>query len=142
VACTTGLLAEDCATEHWCQALGGHREKGGWRADCPLCRASRAIEWDAPGKAVRWRSWCGQHDRDALRPVLRQLVGGCMPGRPQHRISAEDLIALASRDLPKTAYRVAMLQMAGISPREARAMLKIPESTYYDTLRVLGERRR
>ena len=65
-----------------------------------------------------------------------------MPGRPQHRISAEDLIALASRDLPKTAYRVAMLQMAGISPREARAMLKIPESTYYDTLRVLGERRR
>ena len=95
-----------------------------------------------PGKAVRWRSWCGQHDRDALRPVLRQLVGGCMPGRPQHRISAEDLIALASRDLPKTAYRVAMLQMAGISPREARAMLKIPESTYYDTLRVLGERRR
>ena len=39
----------------------------------------RSLEYDAPGKHVRWRSFCGKHDREAMRPYLVKLIGACMP---------------------------------------------------------------
>ncbi len=76
-----GLLAEDCAILHWCPALGGQREKSDWRAPCPLCQADRALRFSLYGRGLRWWSYCGDHEREALRPVLRKLLGDCLPGR-------------------------------------------------------------
>ena len=128
MACGLGLPdAEDCAIVHWCAALeplGAHREPNGqWRADCPVpgCKALRAIEYDAPGKHVRWRSFCGHHGREAMRPYLAALIGPCMPGGRAARptVDLDELAALALTQMPPTSLRLAMLEMAGFGTREA-----------------------
>ena len=125
MACGLGLPdAEDCAADHWSRALDGRREPGGqWRAACPVpgCGTKRSLEYDAPGKHVRWRSFCGDHDKEAVRPHLAKLVGPCMPsGRPARpSIDHDEVIALALTQMPPTSLRLAMLEMAGLSTREA-----------------------
>ncbi len=123
IAPRCGLLAEDCAADHWCWKLDGHREQAGWRANCPYpgCGAERSLEWDVPGKSVRWRSWCGEHDKEALGPVLAELLAGCVPRRRSDRlpISHDDLVALALTDMPPMTMRRRMLQMTGVGTREA-----------------------
>ena len=125
MACGLGLPdAEDCAIVHWCEPLGAQRERNGqWRASCPVpgCTARRALEFDAPGKHVRWRSFCGEHDKEAVRPYLAELVGPCMPGKLAGRspIEHDELIALALTQMPPTSLRLAMLEMAGLGTREA-----------------------
>jgi hypothetical protein len=131
VACGLGLPdAEDCAADHWSPALNGRRERNGqWRADCPVpgCGASRSLEYDAPGKHIRWRSFCGEHDKDAVRPYLAKLIGPCMPsGRfGKQPIEHADLEALAMTKMPPTSLRLAMLEMAGVSTRDALDMLGV-----------------
>jgi hypothetical protein len=127
MACGLGLPdAIDCATDHWCKALkkfNPHREPNGqWRADCPVpkCRSLRAIEFDAPGKHVRWKTWCGHHDKETVRPYLAALIGPCMPGgsrRPP--IRHDELIELALADLPPMTKNLRMLQLAGMGTQEA-----------------------
>jgi hypothetical protein len=118
-----GLLAEDCAAVHWCERLGGHRERAGWRAACPYpgCGAKRALEWGVPGRTIRWRSWCHKHDKEALRPVLRARLGDCMSQRRVDRmpVSHDDLIAVALSDMPPMSMRLALLELAGLSTTEA-----------------------
>ena len=118
--------ADECAIAHWSPALialNGHRERSGqWRADCPVpgCGASRSLEYDAPGKHVRWRSFCGDHDKEAVRPYLQKLVGLCMPGgRRRESIRHDDLIELALSDAPPMTMRLEMLRLAGIGTAEA-----------------------
>jgi hypothetical protein len=132
VACGRGEpTAEDCAIRCWSDALvklGAHREANGqWRANCPVpdCGAERSLEYDAPGKHVRWRSFCGRHDREAVRPHLAGLIGPCMPrNRPAPAIGAE-LIALALADLPPQSLRLALMEMAGMPTGEALAKLGV-----------------
>lgn len=124
MACGLGLPdAEDCAADHWSPALDGRREPGGnWRADCPVpgCKAKRALEYDAPGKHVRWRTFCGDHDKDAVRPHLAKLVGPCMPGgRRREPIDHDELIALVLSGLPPLTKHLRILQMAGLGTDEA-----------------------
>ena len=101
----------------------GHREQAGWRANCPYpgCGAERSLEWDVPGKSVRWRSWCGEHDKEALGPVLAELLAGCVPRRRSDRlpISHDDLVALALTHMPPMTMRRRMLQTTGVDTREA-----------------------
>jgi hypothetical protein len=133
--------AEDCASLHWGRELHGQRQRGGqWRADCPVCHAERALEWDVPGRSVRWKSWCAEHDRDFLRPVLAEMLPGCLPRRGGQRapVDHDDLIRLAQRDLPAAALRIGMLRLAGFTAAKARAELGLAKSTYYDALRNLG----
>ena len=106
MACGLGLPdAEDCAADHWSPRLGGRREPNGqWRAGCPVpgCGALRSLEYDAPGKHVRWRSFCGTHDKEAIRPYLVRIIGPCMPsGRPDP-VSRAELEALALSSLPRS----------------------------------------
>lgn len=132
MACGRGEpTAEDCAIRCWSDALkklNSHREPNGqWRADCPVpgCKSLRAIEYDAPGKHVRWRTFCGHHDRDAVRDHLAALVGPCMPrGRPAPAIRAE-LVALALADIPPQSLRLGLLELAGMPTSEALARLGI-----------------
>jgi len=135
-----GLAAEDCAADHWCPALKGRRERAGWRADCPICHAERALEWDAPGRTVRWKSWCGEHDKAAIRPILTKLLPGCLPGLNSGPIPIDhsDLVQLACRDLSPAALRIGLLRLAGFTAAKARAELGMAKSTYYDALRDLG----
>ena len=130
MACGLGEpTAEDCAIAHWCPKLGARREANRqWRADCPVpgCGARRALEFDAPGKHVRWRSFCGEHDAEAVRPHLAKLIGPCMPGGTRRKpIGHGDLIMLALADIPPMTKNLRMLEMAGISTEEALAMLGI-----------------
>ena len=128
MACGLGEpSAEDCAIAHWCKALDGRREPNGqWRADCPVtgCGARRALEWDAPGKHVRWRSFCGLHDKEAIRPYLAALLGPCAPTSSRQRRN-EEMIALALADLPPQSLRLGLLEMAGAPTAEALARLGI-----------------
>lgn len=124
--------AEECAIAHWCHALlhlNSHRERGGqWRADCPVpgCGAERALEYDAPGKHVRWKSFCGKHDKDAVRPYLAKLIGPCMPsGTRRGAIRHDELIDLALSDLPPQSLRLGLLELAGMTTGEALARLGI-----------------
>ena len=128
MACGRGEpTAEDCAIRCWSDALkklNSHREPNGqWRADCPVpgCKSLRAIEYDAPGKHVRWRSFCGHHDKEVIRPHLAAIIGPCMPGKRSGRtpIEHDELIALALAKMPPTSLRLAMLEMAGLGTREA-----------------------
>ena len=120
MTCRTGLLAVDCAADHWCRALGGHPEPAGWRADCPVCGAGRALEWNVPRTVIRWNAFC-EHDRDALRPVLAARLGDCFARRRADRapVSHDDVIALALSDLPPMSMRLALLQLGGMSTGEA-----------------------
>ncbi len=140
MACGLGLPdAEDCAADHWSRALDGRREPSGqWRASCPVpgCRSLRSLEYDAPGKHVRWRSFCAQHDKDAVRPYLAKLIGPCMPGgRPQPATAAE-LEALALSGLPPLALKVQLLVYSGMTTAEALDKLGIDRTTRY---RVRGQ---
>jgi hypothetical protein len=141
MACGLGLPdAEDCAADHWSRALDGRRERNGqWRARCPVpgCRSLRSLEYDAPGKHVRWRSFCGHHDKDAVRPYLAKLVGPCMPGGSRRApIRHADLEALALSGLPPLALKIQMLIYAGRSVTEALDMLGVDRTTRY---RVRGQ---
>ena len=136
MACGLGLPdAEDCAADHWSPALDGRRERNGqWRADCPVpgCGALRALEYDAPGKHVRWRSFCGTHDKEKVRPYLAALVGPCMPGRSRHAsVTRAELEALGLSDLPPLALRVQLLVYSGMSPAEAFDKLGVDRTTRY-----------
>lgn len=92
----------------------------------PGCKAKRALEYDAPGKHVRWRTFCGEHDKDAVRPYLVKLVGSCMPsGRRREPIDHDDLMALALADIPPKTKELRMLQMAGVGTSEALDMLGV-----------------
>jgi hypothetical protein len=145
VACGRGEeTAEDCAIEHWCKALkkfNAHREPNGqWRADCPVpgCKSRRAIEFDAPGAHVRWKTFCGHHPKDVVRPYLAKLIGPCMPdGSRRAPIKHADLEALALSGLPPASLRLAMLEMAGLGTQEALDKLGVRPD---NRARVIGGR--
>src|ERR1035441_5618786 len=117
MACGLGLPdAVDCAADHWSPKLDGRREPNGqWRAPCPVsgCGALRSLEYDAPGKHVRWKSFCGTHDKEAVRRYLARIIGPCMPsGRPDP-VSRAELEALALSSLPPLALKAQLLIYAG-----------------------------
>ena len=142
MACGLGLPdAEDCAADHWSPALGGRRERNGqWRAPCPVpgCKSLRSLEYDAPGKHVRWKTFCGEHDKEAVRPYLVKLVGSCMPGGARREpVKHGDLIALALADVPPMTKTLRRLEMAGIGTAEALDMLGVRPD---NRARVIGGR--
>jgi len=144
VACGRGYPdAIDCAAYHWCKMLDGRREPNGqWRADCPVpgCKSRRALEWDAPGKHVRWRSFCGYHDKDAVRPHLARIVGPCMPGGSRRgQATPAELEALALSGLPPLALKTQILVYAGMSITEALDKLGVDRTTCYRVRQQLSQ---
>ena len=142
MACGLGLPdAEDCAADHWSPALGGRRERNGqWRATCPVpgCGALRALEYDAPGKHVRWKSFCGTHDKEAVRPWLTKAVGLCMPSGRREAVTRGELEALALSDLPPQALKTQMLIYAGMTITEAFDKLGVDRSMRYKVRGLLS----
>ena len=142
MACGLGLPdEEDCAADHWSLALDGRRERNGqWRANCPVpgCDSARSLEYDAPGKHVRWKSFCGDHDKDAVRPHLARLIGSCMPGGSRREpIAHDELIGLALAAVPPMTMKLMMLRMAGLGTAEALDKLGVRPD---NRARVIGGR--
>lgn len=105
----------------------------------PGCGAVRALEYDAPGKHVRWRSFCGTHDKDAVRPHLTRIIGPCMPnGRPEP-VSRAELEALALSDLPPLALKVQLLIYSGMTTTEAFDKLGVDRTTRYRVRKHLSQ---
>lgn len=129
MACPFGEPAKDCAILHWCDALDGRPEGTGWRAPCPLCGTKRAIEFDVHGKSVRWNSFCGEHSKEALRFTMRELLGGCLPGKSE--VVPADLAALALSGLPPMAVKVRLLEMSGLSTTAALDKLGVDRTSRY-----------
>jgi len=119
--------AEDCAVVHWCRVLDGQRERSEWRADCPLCGNNRSLKWEVRGKGIWWWSYCYQHGKPALRPVLADHLPGCLPGRPRGRqqIDHDDLIALVLTPMPPMTLRLRLLEMAGMGTQAALDKLDV-----------------
>jgi len=144
MACGLGLPdAEDCAADHWSPALNGRRERNGqWRAPCPVpgCKSLRSLEYDAPGKHVRWRSFCGYHDKDSVRPHLARIIGPCMPGGSRReRVTPAELEALALSGLPPLALKTQILVYAGMSITEALDKLGVDRTTRYRIRQQLSQ---
>ena len=129
-----------------------------WALRCPVHRAGRCLSLGLGTRGRRF-VWQCHHDPACTERQIHAAMlalgvdAACIPlpgksSQVRRTVPAEDLVALASHDLPKTALRLAILQLAGVSPREARERLKLRESTYYDALRALsvlrisGEQRR
>ena len=144
MACGLGLPdAEDCAADHWSPVLNGRRERNGqWRADCPVpgCGAVRSLEYDAPGRHVRWRSFCGTHDKDAVKPHLARIIGQCMPGwTRRERATPAELEALALSGLPPIALKIQLLIYAGMTTTEAFDKLGVDRTTRYRVRSLLSQ---
>jgi hypothetical protein len=98
----------------------------------------RSLQYDAPGKHVRWKSWCGEHDKDAVRPWLARLIGPCMPGgRRREPIDHDELTALILSDLPPMTIKLRVLQMTGLGTAEALDKLGVRRD---NRARVIGGR--
>ncbi len=137
------LDAESCATGHCCPAFGGHREPG-WRADCPLCQAERALFWKVQNGRVRFRSFCADHDEDMVLPALAERLPECVSVRSRRgRPDAAELEALAlDKTITPNALRMAILRELGWGTRRIAGELKLPRRTYYDAVRILAQRPR
>ncbi len=79
------------------------------------------------GRSIWWNSFCPRHDKAALRPVLKQKLGDCMPSRASRRapVDHDDLIALFLSGMPPQSMKLAGLEMAGMSTSEALDKLGI-----------------
>lgn len=124
-----GWEPADCAIEHWCKILGGHREPATWRAPCPLCGATSThvpLTYWVQGSRIRWKSYC-PCERDAIRIKLAELLPGCVAARytGRHRVESADLIKLADSSMPPQSLRLALYELAGMSTQAALDRLGI-----------------
>ena len=135
MACGYGLPdPEDCAADHWCGKLRAERSPGAkeWRGPCPVPKCpttdDRLLVFGVWGKGVRVvNSFCPHHDKDAVRAIVRGLVGDCAPGKPDGPapVDRDALIELALSEMPPTSLRLAMLELAGMSTPDALDKLGI-----------------
>jgi hypothetical protein len=70
--------------------------------------------------SIRWRTWC-ECEQDTVRPVLADRLGDCAPRPRSDRppIKPGDVTALALADMPPMSMKLAMLEMGGMSTRQA-----------------------
>jgi hypothetical protein len=137
--CSSGHLAEDCAIIHWCPGLNGRREPATFRGPCPICSRERRLSW-WPGTDWRldWRSHCGCPRDQVLAAIITHIPCASSRTPREPSVSTTTLRNLAERDLPASAYRIALLQMTGMSAQQGRDYLKLPRRTFYDAMRALG----
>lgn len=149
----------DCVIGHILPVLGGRAVKTGrqWSAQCPACKSSTrclSITLGSKGRRFVWKCHRGCDEMAVHAAMVAASVPAqCipLPGQRQHAprtVDREALVELAHCDLPASAYKLALMRLAGVSPQDARRELKLRESTYYDAMRALsglrisGERRR
>jgi hypothetical protein len=146
-ACIVGLPAEGCISDHWLLPLHGQSAANGGRAACPVSehqsdRPPLSIEVKS-GRAV-WFCHCGCSE-ETIGKAIAAIVpcytwSAKRPKRGPDLELAREL--LLDKTITPNALRIGGLLALGMSMKEITSELKIPRSTYYDAVRILGQRRR
>jgi hypothetical protein len=145
--CMTGEPAKVCITDHWLPSLNGRTEPSGGRAPCPV----REHQSDRPPLSIQvkngrpvWNCHCGCSD-DTIGKRIAEAVA-CYTWSPARAKRGPDLELvrelLLDKSVPPNALRIGGLLAMGMSMSEITTELKIPRSTYYDAVRILGQRPR
>lgn len=139
--------AKDCITDHWTAALHGHPEPAGLRAPCPvrLHRSNRdPLSVQVKGGRPVWNCHCGCPDEVIGRAIAKAVP--CYTWSPRRPKRGPDLELarglLLDKSLPPNALRIGTLLALGMDMREITRALEMPRSTYYDAVRILGQRPR
>ena len=145
--CGGGLEPSDCIADHWCPPLAGRKEHAGWRAPCPACEANRALSIQVRGGRIVWKSHCDPPcDRDTIGKAISAAVPCCTTATRHPRKPAVNLeqiqALLLDKSVPPNALRIGCLQALGMNMKEIVRELGIPRSTYYDAVRILGQKPR
>ena len=146
-SCIVGFDAKDCITDHWAKPLNGWAEPAGVRAWCPVRdhhsdRAQLSVQ-AKHGRAV-WFSHCGCPDERIGRVIAAKVP--CYTWSPPRRKRGPDVELarelLLDKSLPPNALRIGALLALGMDMKEITRALEMPRSTYYDAVRILGQRPR
>ena len=93
------------------------------------------------GRGISWGSWCPEHPKEALRPILAGLMPQCVT---RHRGASGprpgDLTALALSGLHETALKVALLELDGMTRTEAMDKLSLSRAQRYRIPHQLSHR--
>lgn len=145
MACGLGFTPAQCAEDHWRRVLGGTKEPNHWRAPCPVCKRPRNLEISLKGGGVIARCWTKPVcDKAELRDALDEIVP-CRTPRKRRRpaVDYDELTAiLLDKSLPPNAMRLGGLRALGMPEKQIKEKLAFPRQTYYDAVRILGQRRR
>ena len=146
-SCVTGELAKDCITDHWLPPLHGRPEPSAGRAPCPVRQHQSdrgPLSIQAKGGRPVWNCHCGCPD-ELIGKAIAAVVP-CYSWSPPRPKRGPDLELarelLLDKSLPPNALRIGGLLALGMSMKEITAALKMPRSTYYDAVRILGQRPR
>lgn len=141
-SCRTGLVAEDCISDHYLPPLKGWPEPAGARAPCPVCHTHRGISVQIRNKRVTWNQHCKKCDRPDVGQAISSLVP-CEARRARKSApDADELIWLALSSLPPTALRLGLLEMAGMSTTAALDKLGVARQNRYRVVSALRQNRR
>ena len=146
-SCIVTNGAADCLRYCWLPPLGGRPEPSGGRAPCPV----REHQSDRPplriqvkGVGVVWFCHCGCSEESIGRAIAKLVP--CYSWSPPRAKRGPDLELarelLLDKSVPPNALRIGGLLALGMSMKEITSELRIPRSTYYDAVRILGQRRR
>jgi hypothetical protein len=146
-SCVVGWDAKSCIADHWLGRLKGRAEPSGGRAPCP----AREHQSDRPPLSIQvkngrpiWNCHCGCSQESVGRAIA--AVVPCYDWSPPRAKRGPDLEMvrelLLDKSVPPNALRIGGLLALGMEMKEITAELKIPRSTYYDAVRILGQRRR
>lgn len=147
-SCATGDKAKDCIIGHWVGHIPGCvPAPAGIRAPC-LIREHRSdrlpLSIEAKNGRVVWFCHCGCPDDAIGRAIAARVacytLSAKRPKRGPDLDLARDL--LLDKSVPGNALRIGVLLALGMDMKEITRELKVPRSTYYDAVRILGQRPR
>jgi hypothetical protein len=146
-SCVVVFDAKDCITDHWADPLNGWSEPAGIRAPCPVRqhRNDRGpLSIQVKGGRPVWFCHCGCPDELTGRAIADRVP--CYTWSPRRPKRGPDLELarelLLDKSVPPNALRVGTLLALGMEMKEITRALEIPRSTYYDAVRILGQRPR
>lgn len=138
--CGTGLLTEDCATDHYAPTFGLRcTGTGQWSGPCPVCHGVHCFSLTARNGQLLWH--CNRQPacpQETLQDTLAARLPGCIPvhrrtraTRPRSdRETLRQLTELLDKPVNGNAYRLqAAMLLLDLDAKSAAERLKIPERT-------------
>jgi hypothetical protein len=126
--------------------LHGRAETNSGRAPCPIGEHQdpRLISIQVKNGRPVWNHHCGCNE-EAIGRAIADAVA-CYTWSARRPKRSADLVLLREllmdKSLPPNALRIGGLLAMGVGMGEITRELKIPRSTYYDAVRILGQKRR
>jgi hypothetical protein len=144
--CRVGFDAEDCLSDHWLRPLKGRPVPSGGRAPCPVCGTDRSISIQVRSGRVVWNRHACECGENVIGQAIAAAVACYRHPARRTRKPRPDLerveALLLDKSVPPNALRIGGLLALGKNMTEILRELKIPRSTYYDAVRILGQKPR